>query len=327
MAILRITSLSGRIFCPDAPAVDARLHLKNALERLPDDAPVTCLIHGFRFHPADVRTDPHRLLFAPEQTTLCKRHPSWPCGLGFQEHGYDDGLCIAFAWEGFSLDRRRIIPRIARFSQIYARAGGTAGRLARLLNWIAELAPERRVDILAHSLGARVALQCLPRLEAPVLGRVILMGAAEYKTEVKAMMADNRHNPGAEFFNITARENDMFDFLFEKFAPTRHRGDRALGSGLDGPMPNWLDMQIDHPETAHRLAYRGVRLDTSHSVIDHWGFYMRDGMFRLYQNLIRDRQNWQLRDLHFELERVAREPRWSRMMNRPGIFKSGRSGA
>ncbi len=45
-------------------------------------APVTILIHGYRFDPGHPDFDPHRLLFAPEPTRTCARIQSWTRGLG-----------------------------------------------------------------------------------------------------------------------------------------------------------------------------------------------------------------------------------------------------
>ena len=53
-------------------------------------------------------------------------------------------------------------------------------------------------------------------------------------------------------FNITARENDLFDLLFEYAAPRAERGDHGLGRGLGQRMRNWHDFQLDHPRLRRR---------------------------------------------------------------------------
>ena len=81
-------------------------------------------------------------------------------------------------------DARRHLPSLLRrrrtgFAIVYDRAQEFGEHLAALVRSVQRLAPGRPVDLLAHSLGARVALAALPHLaEAP--GRVILLGAAEF---------------------------------------------------------------------------------------------------------------------------------------------------
>ena len=151
--------------------------------------------------------------------------------LDFSRHDPADGLCIGFGWEGVAEPGSASLAKSGGFCDgLWAREG-TGTHLAQVINAIGALAPERKVDVLAHSLGARIALRALPQLERGNLGRVILLGAAEFESEALQMLAANTANRQAEFINVTARENDPFDLLFECFAPRRVEGDRALSAG------------------------------------------------------------------------------------------------
>ena len=52
------------------------------------------------------------------------------------------------------------------WSRAYDRAGDYGARLADLIHLLRRLAPGRDIDLLGHTLGARVALASLPHLDA-----------------------------------------------------------------------------------------------------------------------------------------------------------------
>ena len=160
----------------------------------------------------------------------CPRIRSWPSGLGFADDAGESGLAVGFAWPA---SRPHLPCLLARrrtgFAVVYDRAGRFGTRLAALVALIQRLAPGRPVDLLAHSLGARVALAALPHLEAAP-GRVILLGAAEFDARAREAL-DALTCPAPQIYNVTARANDPYDFAFETFAPRRGRSERAVGRG------------------------------------------------------------------------------------------------
>ncbi len=186
-----------------------------------------------------------------------------------------------------------------------------AGRsLAVLIASIHRIAPERCIDLVAHSLGARVALSALPHLDrAP--GRIILMGAAEYASAANEALGATRRDAMPEIYNITARGNDFYDAMFETFAPAGGRGDRAIGCGLPDAPPGWLDLQLDAPHVARRLGRRGVTLGPPQRRPCHWSFYTRAGAFCLYRAILDRRPGFDVESLRRLAGTPAQAPRWS----------------
>lgn len=313
----------------DAPLTQ---ELAAALDALPPGAPIAVLIHGYRFDPGAPDHDPHRLLFAQAPARQCAKLVSWTEGLGFDETP-ETGLAIGFGWPA----RAAHLPSLVRlghtgFAEIYARAGAAGAALAGLIAQIAALAPGRPIDILAHSLGARVALSALPRLEAGAagaIGRLILLGGAEYAGTARAALAQMGHGcagapgPGRmpartapEIYSITARQNDLYDALFETFAPRDDAlCDRVLSRGVDAP--NWFSLQLDAPQLMDWAAARGIALDPADRAVCHWSFYTRPGALALYARILRDRAAWSVAALRRAPALAEQEPRWTRLSGLP----------
>ncbi len=302
MAILGVTSQSGRFFCPEDPATDFRMHLAQALRHVPRHAPIVIMVHGYKYHPSHKCANPHKTLFAHNDQNPSKTI-SWPLGLGFQKMTHDDGLAIGFGWEGRPSRKIRPKPRLDSFAHVYAQANRAGGHLARLIDCISELAPGRKVDILAHSLGARVTFSALMRVKSKNMGRIIFMGGAEYASVAERYFRHVNRSPELEFFCVRTRKNAFVDFLFETFAPRSHPKDRAIGFGYQGPSQNWMNIELDDPATLSMLAARGIGISKARSLklVDHWGFYSRAGILSFYQHLLRHRQSWRLDDLRQEL--------------------------
>lgn len=246
--------------------------LARALAVLPLGAPIVVMIHGYSFAPDVAGCSPHQHILSltppdcPDPKAI-----SWPRHLRI---GRDpsQGLAIAFGWQARGT-----------IWAAYARAARTARALARLIRLIRELAPGQQVQIIGHSLGARVALQALPLLEAGAVGRLILMAAAEFARPAIAAM-DCPAGRQAQVINVTSRENDIFDFLIEwalKLGTAT-----AIGQGLPKALPNWLDLQLDQRATLDALRGAGFRLKPQSLRVCHWSPYLRPGVFALYRALL-----------------------------------------
>lgn len=266
---------------------------------LPPDAPVTVMIHGFRFSPFSARVDPHSEILSPMPRFGKARAISWPRRLGHARGA--PGLAVGFGWRANG-----------SLWDAHAEAERAGAALARL---IADL--RRRgaapVNIIAHSLGARVALAALPGLAAGDVGRVALLSGAEFR-DVALRRLNTPAGRAAEILNVTSRENDLFDVLFERLlgGPWARLGP-ALGEGL--PAPNVVTVQIDH--APHRDALRRLGFPTAPPtrIVCHWSAYTRPGLFPLYRAFLNRPGDLPLSALRAAMPAES-APRWSRILSR-----------
>lgn len=324
MARIGVSLSQGRLALANTGG-DPNPVLGAMLSRLPAKAPIVVMIHGYRFDPTQPAHDPHRLLYAPRLARSCRKLASWTSGLGFC-NAPESGLAIGFGWPA----RAAHLPNLIAggrtgFAEIYHRAGAAASMLAGLLTRIAHMAPGRPVDVVAHSLGARVALAALPKLSnaaARSLGRLILLGGAEFAQTARAAVRDCAQAP--EIYSVVARHNDIYDALFERFAPCALTGTsrHALARGLPD-CPTWLTLQLDAPELVGWAAARGIALDPSDPTICHWSFYTRPGAMTLYARILRDRPAWSVDALRRAPVLAGQEPRWARLPALPRLGEIG----
>jgi pimeloyl-ACP methyl ester carboxylesterase len=252
-----------------APGFDGAA-LERCLAALPPRAPVAVLIHGFRYAPgADIHC-PHGHILSLTPRRDVPRAISWPRHLRLA--GPRDGLALAFGW-----------PARGTIWQAQARTAGTAAALATLVGAIRRHAPDRQVDLVAHSLGARVAMAALPLVEAGSIGRVLLLAPADFRAHAEAAM-DSAAGRSAEVFSITSRANALFDLCMETLLSARLQA--SLAQGLSHPRQNWLDLRIDDPATETALARLGFPLRPAMVRICHWQPYLRPGVFALYRALL-----------------------------------------
>lgn len=303
MTLLAINARHGELRLATLGQEPPEQALRRILSTLPRDAPVVIMLHGMGYCPDSPGRSPHDLLYAPRAGHARSRNISWPRRLGFALPGPRPtrGLCIGFGW-----------PAAGTIWQATRAADEAASMLARLVQIIRRISPGRRVDLFGHSLGARVILGTVPLLAAGSLGRAFLLAGADFTVSARRALT-TQAGADTEFFNIITRENDLFDFLFERVhAPLG--GTYALGYGVAGHA-NWLDIQIDSGTTRANLARIGFPLAPPAGRVCHWSVYLRPGVFRLYRGLIHDRQR-----LHMGLMRetlaIPPDPRWARLLAR-----------
>ena len=175
------------------------------------------------------------------------------------------------------------------------------------------LAPGRPVDVLAHSLGARVALAALPHLaQAP--GRMILLGAAEFERGRTGVPAARAPRAGRRSTTSPRGRTTSTTSMFETFAPRRDRGERAIGRGPGSPhcrlarpparprRRHGLDQRPGHP--ADRARGAALPLELLHPRRARWRSTRRScgaGRAGTSPRCARRRAS------------SAQEPRWSRL--------------
>ena len=272
-----------------------RAALAAALAALPAGAPVVVMIHGYRFAPGAAGGNcPHTHIFSMQPPVQDWTAISWPRHLGLSG---GRALAIGFGW-----------PARGRFRGACVRARVAGRALAELAALVQSLDPGRAFDVVGHSLGARVALAALPYASPGALRRLILLAAAETRRPAMRAMA-SAAGRSVQVVNVTTRENDLFDFLFEWLAGAGL--DTAIGQGLRETPANWLDLQLDQPASLAALARLGHALPEAPARISHWSPYLRPGALGLYRAILDG-------SLPLGVLRNAlperRDPRWSRLL-------------
>jgi pimeloyl-ACP methyl ester carboxylesterase len=280
---------------PQGLAMD-EARLARALSNLPADAPVVAMVHGWRYAPGISADCPHASILSLDPAPGDPRSVSWPRHLNLDG---TQGLAIAFGW-----------PALCDPWRAHARAARAGAALAHIAGLITTLS-DRPLHIIAHSMGARVALTALSQSAPGQIGRIILLAAAEARSPATAALRSPAGRT-AEVINVATRENDLFDACFEWGL---HLGLRtSVGQGLGQTHPGWHDLWIDQPRTRATLAALGYPLAATPKRICHWSPYLRPGTFPLYRALLDGR----LAAANLPLKCPSR--RWSRLLSlMPGL--------
>jgi pimeloyl-ACP methyl ester carboxylesterase len=300
MPVIRINAKADIAILHNSPR-----SVKTELDRIETgNGPVIIMIHGYKFSPGHARHCPHRHILSldPEHGPYCP--PSWPHHLGFGTGRADEGIAVAFAWcaRGALHSARRT-----------ALDAGHA--LADVISYLHDRLPQRPIHIIAHSMGTEVAFEALHHLPTGAVQRIISLTGASYQSRAAAALGTAAGRT-AELINITSRENDPFDFLFERLIRSSTYGDRAIGQGLC--LPNSVTLQLDCVGTLQHLNRFGVAIGHSDRRICHWSAYTRPGVLRLYHDLLRRADTLPLSALRRGLPSTP-APRWSRLFARPGL--------
>jgi hypothetical protein len=274
---------------PHGLAIDGE-RLRRKLDRLPASAPVVVMIHGWRYAPGFARDCPHGSIMSMDPPPQDRRAVSWPRHLGLDG---TQGLGIALGWNA-KCDPWRAHLRAARTGDVLA-------RVARIVHDHSG----RPVHVIAHSMGARVALSALHAVLPGQIGRMILLAAAETRGRTLAALATPAGR-AVEVINVTTRENDLFDACFEWGI---HLGlQTSIGQGLGRIHAGWHDLWIDQPRTLAGLSTLGHPLADPPRRICHWSPYLRPGTIGLYRALLDGR----LKAGDLPVPRPGR--RWSRLI-------------
>lgn len=298
MPILRLNASAEGLSVHGSPA-PAMGTLQSAAK---GQGPVIILIHGYKYDPDCARCSPHASIFSRAAHPDKPTHAGWLRPLGFGTGSAREGLAIAFGWRA-----RGNIWRAERSARI-------AGRhLAQAIREIRAIAPHREIHAVTHSMGSEVILSALPDLAPGDVSRIVTLTGATYASRASAALRTEAGR-AVELFNITSRENDIFDFFYERLIAPPTRGDWAMGIGLD--LPNVVNIQLDCARTLAALPAFGGHIAAPNRAVCHWSSYTRAGALRFYAHALRQREAVPLDALRAALP-VAVAPRWSRMFVRP----------
>jgi hypothetical protein len=258
---------------------DGALHfdrdlLAQRIGQLDRGAPIAVMIHGYRYAPDAGQNCPFGHIFAlepkaPHGKWRDKTLVSWPKHLGL---GGAQGLAIGFGW-----------PARGWPADVNARAAAAGAALAEMAATVAQIDAARALDVIGHSMGARVALAALHHAKPGHLRRLILLAAAETRGPALTA-ARSPAGQAAQIINVTTRENDLFDFLYE-WGVAGGR-DTAIGQGLGCALNNWTHLQLDAASHLRALARLGYGLPSPPARICHWSPYIRPGTFSLYRAVL-----------------------------------------
>ncbi len=299
MPILRINATG---YIPQLAGPDSsNAPLSDALKPHLNGTPVLIMLHGYSYSPSRPNCNPHDQILKSGQDHPQTRLQSWPRRMGYGPGTPDRGLCIAFGWEaGGTIWRAN-------------REAGRAGlALANLVEQLADHGAGA-VNIMAHSLGARVALAALPNIRPGLVDRMILLTGAELRSRAEAALMCPAGRL-TKVLNVISRENDIFDFIYEWLLAPHRYGARALGAGL--ALPQCVTAQIDHPDHLAGLRDLGFAIGPAMHRMCHWSSYLRPGLFGLYRAFLDPATSLDLAHLRDALP-APLTPRWSRIFALP----------
>lgn len=300
MPMIRINAIGQEPVLHNSPGSYAR-----ALRRAgATSGPVIIMIHGYKYQPGNPIHCPHRHVMSLTPQLEPWRSPSWPRQLGFGAGHKDEGLAVAFGWDA----RGAVWQAMTRAKQ----AGVALAQVCQILH---DQTPERPIHVIAHSMGTEPLLEAMHHLPGGTIGRVISMTGASYRSRAIAAL-ETQAGAEAEFINVTSRENDPFDFMFERLVAPPKRGDRAIGQGLDAP--NVVTLQLDCHGTLGHLDRLGAPIAPPQRRICHWSSYTRPGILSFYKDILRRPERWALPVLRAGLPDTP-APRWSRLIPTPRL--------
>ncbi|MDE2812675.1 MAG: alpha/beta hydrolase [Gemmatimonadota bacterium] len=297
------------------------------------NGPLVVMVHGFLYDPKAAISknpkdtdNPHGRVYhftrKPEPHEQRHHTASWPLGLGFSnpDDGGNEGLAVAFGWQSQPGFASSLLNHFQNFyARAYDNASQTAWVLVNLIKVLADIVPNKPIDIICHSLGSRVVLRGLTMVAkrdadeegAPILrqeesreilkrlGRVIILGGAEYVVEAQLLCRRiERQNlaNGPHFYNIVSRENDVLDKLGENFGPRTFGNSQVIGhNGLSTKHKTdyWIDLQIDSEDLQHWMEQNrnlNVSGDRPWNVWDHWYYYTHRGNMEMYEKILRSQR-------------------------------------
>lgn len=210
------------------------------------------LVHGYSWAQADLHQfdfgeDPYRSIFAANGTGV-------ECWLPMV--GAENAVC--FAWT--SMPGLHDYARACWSNPYEYAVQDLAPQAARALATLiaALVGAGLTVDLLAHSLGTRVAIkavQLLSTIGTDHVRRAVMLGGAEYSVDAlqtSVLVA-------TDFYNFVIRDDVVLRWgaakLGGKDRPNNTMLSRVIGRDGMKPTRNWIDFQLDHedPENAQEF--------------------------------------------------------------------------
>lgn len=207
------------------------------------------------------------------------------------------------------------------YAQAYNRAVPAGWVLANTIRVLAQTTT-RPIHLFCHSLGSRVVCQALDQMagkrlpELRRVGKIIVVGGAEYNEEAREMLCRVESATGAapSVYNFMGRRDRVLSQIAGEYHPTSPKPKRPIGCfGLQGVLdqhPHWIDLQLDSVGNDHALnrwysARKGAEKKLSgaplgekaeaalasahvYGVLNHWYYFTNAANMELYRDILRD---------------------------------------
>ncbi len=226
------------------------------------------LIHGYRYDPKASNTDnPHTTLFKAWREELG--------GFSVTDHGW---FSVPSTFP--NLFRAWSKGHASKYEWAWKLAKDEADNLVDVINSIGQC------NIIAHSLGTRVALQAIKKKAN--IKTAILLNGAEYSITARIIAGNSR----VQFHNMFVHEDDVLTHG-GKFAPAPalFKGYSFIGqAGLQIKLKNWTDYQLDSEKLQAWGRNKGydLRGDNPDSIGDHRYSHTWLPNWKLYRDILSD---------------------------------------
>ena len=208
MAVFRVQSHNGEIYNPAYPRRDVMGLLAKQIEQY---------------------TQPPRV-----SIQLPAHHQSTPFAL----QPYDKNtLVIDFRWLGYAAG----MLALPDFITPYEKAGLEADGLAMLINGLRQIAPDCPIDVVAHRLGARVALMAVRSSRSKMWRNLLLSNAFEYSART-LLALDCQMGKHLSIKNLIVQNVNITALFFDRFGPKPGPADRAICFGYKFAHTNWSEI-------------------------------------------------------------------------------------
>ena len=162
-------------------------------------------------------------------------------------------LVIDFRWLGYAAGLRAF----PDLSAPYEKAGYEAEGLSSLINGLRKVSPDSPVDVVAHRLGARVALMAVRKARSLKWRNLLLSNAFEYSARTLAAL-DCPMGAHLTCYNIISQNRNIAPFIFDRFGPKPGPADRAICFGYRFAHSNWTDVPENNPKAAQLMLNMGA---------------------------------------------------------------------
>ncbi len=224
MTVFRVQSHNGKIYNPAYPRRDVMGLLAKQIEQF---------------------SNPPRI-----SIQLPAHHQATPFALQPKDN---NTLVIDFRWLGYATGLRALPDMQAP----YDKAGREANGLAYLINQLRIITPDSPVDVVAHRLGARVAIMAVKIARSKMWRRLLLSNALEYSARTLAAL-DRPMGAHLTCYNIVANNHSLTPFLFDRFGPKPGPMDRAICYGYKFPHSNWTEIPEHSAQAAEMMLEMGA---------------------------------------------------------------------